>query len=154
MQCALSSCSEAAKRKCAACKSLGYCSREHQRDDWKSHKKECKRITKARKAATASEGGAAGGGRDAAALEGKDAGGDGGGAAEQSTPPLHITLRALMEDDAFDINTTRCGPHGFWALEFVLGAEDEPIDEDAVKLVLDAPGLNIHVTNDVNKNMI
>jgi hypothetical protein len=42
MQCALPSCSKAAKRKCAACKSLGYCSREHQRADWKAHKKECK----------------------------------------------------------------------------------------------------------------
>ena len=47
MQCALPSCSEAAKQKCAACKSLGYCSREHQRSDWKSHKKECQRIVTA-----------------------------------------------------------------------------------------------------------
>ena len=47
MQCALPSCSEAAKQKCAACKSLGYCSREHQRSDWKAHKKECQRIVTA-----------------------------------------------------------------------------------------------------------
>ncbi len=60
MQCALSSCSEAAKRKCAACKSLGYCSREHQRSDWKVHKKDCQRIVKAD--AASGEGGAAGGG--------------------------------------------------------------------------------------------
>ena len=58
MQCGLSSCSEAAKRKCAACKSLGYCSREHQRSDWKTHKKECQRIVKAED--VSGEGGAAG----------------------------------------------------------------------------------------------
>jgi hypothetical protein len=40
-QCALSSCSEVAKQKCAACKSLGYCSREHQRTTWKAHTTEC-----------------------------------------------------------------------------------------------------------------
>ena len=137
MQCALSSCSKAAKRKCAACKSLGYCSREHQRSDWKSHKKECKRICKARKAATASEGGAAGGEAGAAAAKGKDAGGLGGG--EEPTQPLHITLRAMMEEAAFDINTTSCGPRGLQPLDFALGDKGEPIDEDAVKLVLDAP---------------
>ena len=58
--CGLPSCSEAAKRKCAACKSLGYCSREHQRSDWKIHKKECQRIVTAE--AAASGEGAAGGG--------------------------------------------------------------------------------------------
>ena len=68
MQCALSFCSEAAKRKCAACKSIGYCSREHQRSDWKSHKMECQHIVTAE---TASSGeGAAGGGAPDAALEG------------------------------------------------------------------------------------
>ena len=35
----------------------GYCSKEHQHGDWKAHKVECKRITKARKAASAKSGG-------------------------------------------------------------------------------------------------
>ena len=69
MQCALSSCSEAATQKCAACGTLGYCSREHQRSDWKTHKKECQRIVKA--AAASGEGGAAGGGAPDSAPEGK-----------------------------------------------------------------------------------
>ena len=146
MQCGLSSCSEAAKRKCAACKSLGYCSREHQRSDWKAHKKVCQRIVSAE--AAASGEGAAGGGAPDAAPEGKDTGGgDGGDVAEQPTfVARHATLRAMMEKDAFGINTTRCGPRRMCALGFALGAEDDPIDEDALKLVLDAPGLNIHVT--------
>ena len=84
-QCALPSCSEAAKQMCAACKSLGYCSREHQRSDWKDHKVECRRIVKSE--AASGEGGAAGGGASEAALEGKDAGkGDGGEVVEQPTP--------------------------------------------------------------------
>ena len=129
MQCALPSCSDAAKQKCAACKSLGYCSREHQRSDWKAHKTECQRIAKA-EAAASGEGGAAGGGAtEAAAPEGKDAGGgDGDEVAELSTPiTRHVTLRAMMEDDAFNINTTRCGPDGMCALEFAFGEEDDPI---------------------------
>ena len=110
MQCALPSCSDAAKQKCAACKSLGYCSREHQRSDWKSHKVECQRIVTAE--AAASGEGAAGGGAPEVAAEGKDArGGDGREAVEQPTPVArHDTLRALMEDGAFGINTTPCGP--------------------------------------------
>jgi ankyrin repeat protein len=77
--------------------------------------------------------------------EGKVAGDVCGG--EEPTPPRHITLRALMGEGAFDINTTPCRPRGWRALWFALGVEDEPIDEVAVKLVLDASGLNIHVTN-------
>ena len=146
MQCALSTCSEVAKQKCAACKSLGYCSREHQRSDWKSHKVDCQRIVTA-EAAASGEGAAGGGAPEAAAPEGKDTGGgDGGEVVEQPTPVArHDTLRAMMEEDAFNINTTPCGPHGLPALCFALGAEDEPMDEDAVKMVLDAPGLNIHL---------
>jgi hypothetical protein len=145
MQCALPSCSEAAKRKCAACKSVGYCSREHQRSDWKAHKKVCQRIVKAE--AASGEGAAGGGAPDGAAPEGKDAGGGDGEVAEQPTPVARlVSLRAMMKDDAFDINTTPCGPRGLCALEFALGDWDEPIDEDAMKLVLAAPGLNIHVT--------
>jgi hypothetical protein len=131
MKCALSSCSEAAKRKCAACKSLGYCSREHQRSDWKDHKKECQRIVKAE--AASGEGGAAGGGvSEAAAPEGKDAGGgDGGEVAEQpTTVARHDTLRAMMEEDAFDINTTPCGPRGLCALFFALGIGGWPVKEE------------------------
>jgi hypothetical protein len=153
MQCALPSCSEAAKRKCAACGSLGYCSREHQRSDWKDHKKVCQRIVKAE--ASSGEGGAAGGGASEAAAEGKDAGGgDGGEVAEPTPVARHDTLRAMMKDDAFDINTTPCGPHGWCALNFALGFGDEPIDEDAVKLVLDAPGLNIHVTGPAGQTVL
>jgi hypothetical protein len=125
--------------------SLGYCSREHQRSHWKSHKMECQRIVEA--AAAASGEGAAGGGAPDGAPEGKDAGGGDGEVAGQPTPVArHAMLRATMEEDAFDINTTRCGPHRRCALNFALGGRDEPIDEDAVKLVLDAPGLNIHAT--------
>jgi hypothetical protein len=47
----------------------------------------------------------------------------------------------MMEEDAFDINA-----HGASALWFALGMLNEPIDEDAVKLVLGLPGLNIHLT--------
>ena len=108
---------------------------------------DCKRIVTA-EAAVSGEGAEGGGAPDAAAPEGKDArGGDGGEAVEQPTSMVRYdTLRAMMEDDAFDINTTPCGPHKESALGFALGARDEPIDEDAVKLVLDAPGLNVHVT--------
>ena len=157
MQCALPSCSEAAKQKCAACKSLGYCSREHQRSDWKTHKKECQRIVMAE--ATASGEGAAGGGAPEAAPEGKEGkdtgGGDAGEVVEQPKPVArHDTLRAMMEDDAFNINTTPCGPRGLCALFFAFGARDEPIDEDAVKLVLGTPGLNIHVAGPAGQTML
>ena len=59
--CGFPGCSMAATKRCSACKGQWYCSQEHQRSDWKAHKVECKRITKARKAAAASAGGAAGG---------------------------------------------------------------------------------------------
>jgi hypothetical protein len=119
--CGLPSCGKKATSDCASCKTRGYCSKEHQHADWKAHKVDCKRICKARKAAASAESGAAGGGGgDEAAPEGKDAGGAAGGRAdmmpegkdagdvgggEEPTPPRHITLRALMEEDAFDINT-------------------------------------------------
>ena len=138
--CGLPSCAEKATSDCASCKSRGYCSKEHQRDDWKAHKVECKRVSKALKAAKAEGGAAGGGGAGTAAVEGKDAGGaasggglavpaeeidaggDGGGAVEQPTPVArHITILAKMEEDAFDINTTPCGPHRLCALEFALG---------------------------------
>jgi ankyrin repeat protein len=73
---------------------------------------------------------------------------------QPTTVVRHDTLRAMMEDDAFDINTTRCGPRRMYALHFALGAGDEPIDEEAVKLVLDAPGLNVHVTDPEGGTML
>ena len=155
MQCALPSCSEAAKQKCAACGSLGYCSREHQRSDWKAHKVECQRIVKAgrRRRGKAAQRGA---GQQTAAPEGKDAGGgDGGevvGAADAVARHDHAPGhdgggRLRHQHDA--LRTARV-----WALWFALGAEDEPIDEDAVKLVLDAPGLNIHVTSPKGRTVL
>jgi hypothetical protein len=132
---------------------LGYCSREHQRSDWKAHKKVCQRIVKGE--AASGEGGAAGGGASDSTLEGKDAGGgDGGEGLEQpTTVARHVILRAMMEEDAFDINATACGPRGWCALHFALGIGDDP-DEYAVKLVLDAPDLNIHVTGSKGQTML
>jgi hypothetical protein len=60
----------------------------------------------------------------------------------------------MMEDDAFDINTTPCGPGKEFALLFALGALDEHIDEDAVKMVLDAPGLNVLATTPAGQTML
>jgi ankyrin repeat protein len=75
--------------------------------------------------------------------------------AEQPTPVArHDTLRAMVEEDAFDINTTDCGPHRCCALFCLPGALDEPIDEDAMKLALDAPGLNIHATTPEGQNVL
>ena len=143
MLCGLPSCGKKATSDCASCKTRGYCSKKHQHDDWKAHKVECKRITKARKA---------GGGGHAAAAEGKDAGDVGGG--EEPTPPRHITLRALMEEDGFDINTSPCGPDDISPIGFALGAGDDPIDEVAVKMVLDAPGLNIHLRSRLGRTVL
>ena len=56
--CGLPSCSKEATSDCASCKTQGYCSKEHQHGDWKAHKVECKRITKARKAASKKSGAA------------------------------------------------------------------------------------------------
>ena len=50
--CGLPSCGEKATSNCASCKTRGYCSKAHQRDDWKDHKVECKRSVKARGTAT------------------------------------------------------------------------------------------------------
>ena len=124
--CGLPSCGDKATSDCASCKTRGYCSNEHQHADWKAHKVECKRITKVRKAAASAEGGAAGGGAGTAAPEGKGAGGAGssggetvvegkdageGGVEVEEPAPVarHITLRAMMKEDAFDINTNDTG---------------------------------------------
>ena len=42
--CGLPSCSVEATSGCASCKTRGYCSKAHQRDDRKAHKVECQRI--------------------------------------------------------------------------------------------------------------
>jgi hypothetical protein len=53
----------------------------------------------------------------------------------------------MMKDEGFDINKTGCGPYGRTPLSFALGVDDDdPIDEDAVKLVLAVPGLEFKVT--------
>jgi len=41
-QCAV--CNEPAPKRCVQCKSIWYCSREHQVSHWKGHKKQCKMI--------------------------------------------------------------------------------------------------------------
>lgn len=35
-------CGKPAEQKCSACKSVFYCSREHQKNHWKEHMKNCK----------------------------------------------------------------------------------------------------------------
>lgn len=34
-------CKELCKQKCSQCKQVYYCSAEHQKDDWKNHRKDC-----------------------------------------------------------------------------------------------------------------
>ena len=46
--CGLPSCSNKATSDCAGCKVQGYCSKEHQHDDWKAHKVKCRRTSKAK----------------------------------------------------------------------------------------------------------
>ena len=79
------------------------------------------------------------------APEGKDpdgpVGGGGGKSGDVAEPTATTnercdTLRAMMKDASFDINTTGCGRYNECALFFALGGEGEPIDEEAVKLVL------------------
>jgi hypothetical protein len=43
--CSYSACSKSATKKCTACKARWYCSRDHQRADWRSHKLQCKLAT-------------------------------------------------------------------------------------------------------------
>lgn len=38
-------CGIVASKKCSACKQVSYCSKEHQKSDWKKHKKNCKPFT-------------------------------------------------------------------------------------------------------------
>ena len=93
--CGLPSCSAKATSDCSSCKTRGYCSKEHQRDDWKAHKVECKRTRKASEAAEAECGAAdacAGMAAEAAKAkadkaEGKDSSGGAGGAKAKKTKP-------------------------------------------------------------------
>jgi hypothetical protein len=60
--CGLPSCSAKATSDCSSCKTRGYSSKEHQRDDGKAHKVECKRLRPARAEAEAERGAGGGGG--------------------------------------------------------------------------------------------
>ena len=54
----------------------------------------------------------------------------------------------MLKDESFDINLTPCGPGSMCALFFALGEADEAIDEEAVKLVLRVPGVELNATTD------
>jgi hypothetical protein len=89
-----------------------------------------------------------------AAAEGKDGweGGRGDEGGWTATEARYDTLEGMMKEDAFDINTTPCGPDGWCALSFALGESGEPHDEKAVKLVLDAPGVDVNVRNHLGQS--
>jgi prefoldin subunit 4 len=42
-KCAFPSCEQPGSKACGGCKEVGYCSKEHQRDDWPNHKLVCKK---------------------------------------------------------------------------------------------------------------
>ena len=93
------------------------------------------------------------------APEGKDpdgpsggGGGEGGDVAETTattTKERCDALQAMMKDETFDINETPCGPKRWCPLEFALGGEDDPIDDEAVKLVLAVPGVDTNGANSI-----
>ena len=76
------------------------------------------------------------------------------GGTQSETMERCETIGHMTENGAFDINTTPCGPHGECALDFALGIGDEPIDEDAVKMVLGVPGLNVNVTGPEGQTLL
>ena len=150
--CGLPSCAATGTKRCTACKAMYYCSQAHQRSHWKVHKVGC-RGSKAKRASV--KGGEGGGGRTYP--EGKDAEERGSGAAggacpaaqklydddmrddagapeERTTRARHEMLRGRMED--FGIQT---------ALIFALGGNYAPYDDNAVKLALSAPGLDVNM---------
>ena len=49
-------CGASSTSRCGACGSVLYCSREHQTQDWKAHKAECRALTRAKTLATALDG--------------------------------------------------------------------------------------------------
>ena len=66
-ECALSSCDKVERtvrefKQCSGCRSVWYCSPEHQMLDWSAHKKDCQQLDKARRAAMAAGGEASGAG--------------------------------------------------------------------------------------------
>ena len=106
---------------------------------------------------TAPEGkGPNGPGPVGAAAEGKDGWEGGGGDAGEwtATEARYDELEGMLQEDAFDINTTECGPEGWIALAFALGGNDEPHDEKAVKLVLGAPGVHVNVSDHLGRTVL
>jgi ankyrin repeat protein len=95
-------------------------------------------------------------GPDGAAAEGKDGweGGEGDKGGWTATEARYDEMEGMMQEDAFDINTTECGPNGWPALAFALGVENEPHDEKAVKLVLSAPGVDVNAPNHWGRTML
>ena len=72
------------------------------------------------------------------AAEGNDAGECGGGDPGELavTEAGYDALGGMMKEDAFDINTTECGPDSRCALGYALGEEGDPYDEKAKNLFM------------------
>ena len=87
------------------------------------------------------------------APEGKAAGGDDGGdPGEQQTTRRRYDMlwsrkqhHIELEKGGFDVNISSVGPNGWCALDFALGAEGEPHDEMAVKMVLAMIGVDVNM---------
>ena len=148
--------SPGATKRCSRCRSVYFCDEDCLGAGWKKHKKVCKAL--ATSAAAAAKGAGKEDGRTHVmqhASEGKDPDGPAGGDAkdnsknvggvgedggenksETATGGRCDALQAMMQDESFDINTTECGPNRRSPLDFALGHGDEPIDEEAVKMVL------------------
>ena len=63
----------------------------------------------------------------------------------QTTRARHEMLRGhMMGEDDFDIHVSPIGARRWPALLFALGSEGEPYDDDAAKLALGAPGLDVN----------
>jgi hypothetical protein len=143
MRCGLPSCEAEATKRCTVCKAVSYCSLEHQRAHWKTHKVRCRGNAKC----GASGGGAAGG---AGTVGGKDAGeGDGG---EGGDPGERIATRGRCNE--LEAKMTAEGSEARTAqllrkcpLGFALGGRGDPHDADAVKLVLGMDGVDVNETN-------
>ena len=78
-------------------------------------------------------------------------------AGERTTRARHDVLRGRMDEDEFDVRVLDfaasfggrmevVGAKGWSALDFALGTTGDPYDEDAVKLALSAPGLDVNVS--------
>ena len=90
------------------------------------------------------------------APEEKDPDGPAGGSGEKggdvAEPPTALQFR--MKDEGFDITETRCGPNGWYPLQVALCVENEPIDEEAVKLVLGVPGVDSNAPNSRGQTLL